>query len=149
MAIIRYHLDHINSSIKKVKIHKKIPCNCSEGCSYLWDYDDLNMGELKQADEIKCMKTWKKTTIQSLLEGYEKKEERKKRLSEEYVRYPEKGVHLSREQMKPMRDVEEKVKTPVKKEKKPWYKTLWAIIGGIGIILAVIVAAIELVDRLF
>ncbi|UCH92908.1 MAG: leucine-rich repeat domain-containing protein [Candidatus Aminicenantes bacterium] len=151
MAIIRYHLDHINRSIKKVEIRKKIPCNCSQGCFYLWDYDELSMGELKQVDEIQCMKTWKKTTISSLLEGYEKKEDRMKRRfeEEEYGGDTGLGGHLRPGRMIPVVNAEEKVITPVKKEKKPWYKTLWAVIGGLGIILALIYTAIQLIDRLF
>ena len=32
LEVIRYHLDHINASIKKIKVSMEVPCNCSENC---------------------------------------------------------------------------------------------------------------------
>ena len=143
LEIIFYHLDHINSSIKKIKITKQIPCNCTEECSNLWDYDKLLKGESQNITEVQCMETWKTTTISSLLEGYEKKEDRMKRLEQD--RYPELRLHVDREQLEIVKAGENKFEIQPRKEKKKWYKTFWGILAGIAVIVGLIVGIIQLV----
>ncbi len=76
LAVICYHLDHINESIKKVKFSKQIPCNCSENCPQLYSYEDLLNGEMVDPGLFRCFKSFKLISISSLLDGYTRKEER-------------------------------------------------------------------------
>jgi internalin A len=75
LAMIRYHLDHINASIKKIKVSKQIPCNCSEDCPQRYHHEDLLKAEMSNVEDFKCFKSFKKISITSLLEGYERREE--------------------------------------------------------------------------
>ncbi|RCV66037.1 Leucine-rich repeat (LRR) protein [Methanophagales archaeon] len=80
LAIIRNQFDHISRSIK-VKITKEIPCNCSEGCNKVWNYDNLLKLEFKGINDITCDESGEITTVSSMLDGYETKEIRKKKYS--------------------------------------------------------------------
>ena len=82
LTIIRYHFDHINSSIKKVKIKKEIPCNCSIGCIHRFDYEDLLKAENNGREKIDCPKSWNEISLSLLLDGYNKKENRMQELME-------------------------------------------------------------------
>jgi hypothetical protein len=143
LEIIFYHLGHINRSIKKIKITKQIPCNCTEECSNLWDYDKLLKGESQNIPEVQCMETWKTTTIFSLLDGYESKEDRMKRM--EQYRYPELYLHVDPEQLEIVKVGEKEFEIQPKKEKKKWYTTFWGIIGWIAVIVGLIVGIIQLI----
>jgi internalin A len=81
LAIIRHQFDHINRSIKKVKITEEIPCNCSEGCSKTYDYNKLIAGEQKGITDIQCDNSWETISLSQLLDGYVTKEKRKKEYS--------------------------------------------------------------------
>lgn len=78
LVIIRYHFDHINSQIKKVRITKKIPCNCSRNCLHKFDYNQLLMAENFGKETVDCPISWREVSLSLLLEGYERKENRKK-----------------------------------------------------------------------
>jgi glycine cleavage system regulatory protein len=76
LEVICYHLDHINASIKKIKVSKKIPCNCSENCSQMYSYEDLLEAEMANVEDFRCIKSFKLISISSLLEGYKRREEK-------------------------------------------------------------------------
>ncbi len=78
LAIIRNQFDHLNGSIKKVKITKEIPCNCSEGCPHKFDYEQLLFAENKGKETVDCPESWEEVSISSLLDGIEKREGRMK-----------------------------------------------------------------------
>jgi hypothetical protein len=77
LAIIRREFNHINGSIKKVKITEEIPCNCSKDCPTRFEYTELINAENAAIIEVICLKKSKKVPISLLLDGYEKKENRK------------------------------------------------------------------------
>ena len=72
-AIIRREFDHINKSIKKVKITKEIPCNCSDDCSYKFNYEGLRVAEKGGITTVQCQMSWKNVPLSLLLEGYKVK----------------------------------------------------------------------------
>ena len=76
LAVIRHRFDHINSSIKKVRVSQQIPCNCSEGCSHLFDYEKLILAEYLERETVDCYNTWNAIPLSRLLDGYERKEDR-------------------------------------------------------------------------
>lgn len=78
LAIIRHQFDHINSSIKNIKINEEIPCNCTNNCIQIFDYNDLINGEQKGKKEIICPKSFERISLLRLLDGYEKREDRVK-----------------------------------------------------------------------
>ena len=73
LTIIRYQFDEINKSIKKVKITKEIPCNCSNDCSYQFDYERLLAAKKRGKDTVECQLSWEDVPISLLLDGYERK----------------------------------------------------------------------------
>jgi small GTP-binding protein len=78
LAIIRNQFDHINRSIKRVKITKEIPCNCSDGCTHRFDYIQLLKAENKGKVTVDCPKTWEEVQLSLLLDGYKIKEDKYK-----------------------------------------------------------------------
>jgi len=92
LTIIRYHLDEINKSIKKVKITKEIPCNCSTGCSYKFNYKGLLDAENEGIKKVQCQENWKDVPLSLLLDGYERMEDRMKELDEILK---EKGINFN------------------------------------------------------
>ncbi len=78
LAIIRHHFDHINRTIKKVKITQEIPCNCTPDCKNVFNYDQLRHGERLGEKDVKCLVSWKTISLESLLNGYESKHDRQK-----------------------------------------------------------------------
>jgi len=62
-----------------VKITQEIPCNCSKNCKKVWNYENLLRLEMKNVNELTCDVTGEKTTVSSLLDGYEKKKDRIKK----------------------------------------------------------------------
>jgi len=73
LTIIRYHFDEINRSIKKVKITKEIPCNCSTDCSYQFDYERLLAAKKRGKNTVECQVSWEDVPISLLLDGYQRK----------------------------------------------------------------------------
>jgi len=72
LTIIRYHFDEINKSIKKVKITKEIPCNCSIDCSNQFDYERLLAAEKRGKNTVECQMSWEDVPISLLLDGYQR-----------------------------------------------------------------------------
>jgi len=81
-AIIRRELDHINKSIKKVKITKEIPCSCSISCPHRFDYKQLLNAEERGKPTVDCPESWNEVPVSLLLDGYERKEDRMKEIDE-------------------------------------------------------------------
>ncbi|MEN6551494.1 MAG: COR domain-containing protein [Methanobacterium sp.] len=83
LEIICYHLDLINSSIKKISVSKQIPCKCSENCPQLYGYENLlDVERDNNSKLIQCHISFKDIPISLLLEGYKKNEERDKEYDE-------------------------------------------------------------------
>ena len=76
LGAICYHLDQINTSIKKINVSKQIPCNCSENCPQRYSYEDLLEAEKVNIKYVQCHKTYIERYISFLLDGYKKREER-------------------------------------------------------------------------
>ena len=89
LAVIRREFDHINSSIKKVDITEEIPCICSEGCPHKFNYKELLMAENVERDSVDCPKSWARVSLSSLLDGYERKENRMKLTFRTYLLIPD------------------------------------------------------------
>jgi internalin A len=99
LAIIRNQFDHINRSIKKVKITKEIPCNCSDGCPHRFDYIQLLNAENVGKNTVDCPVSWKEVPLSALLDGFVEKKERMKETEDIFK---EKGMHV---EIKPHIDV--------------------------------------------
>ena len=69
LYIIKSKLDEINSMFSKIKITKRIPCNCSKDCTYLFDYDFLIKAESKGRKTVICEKSCEDVSISNLLDG--------------------------------------------------------------------------------
>ena len=76
LGAICYELDKINASIKKINAIKEIPCNCSKNCTQRYYYEDLLEAEKFNVQNIQCHNTYRNISISSLLDGYERREER-------------------------------------------------------------------------
>jgi predicted phosphodiesterase len=74
LTIIRYQFDEINDSIKKVKITKEIPCNCSTNCPHRFDYKQLLNAKKRNKNTVDCPDSWNEVSLSLLLDGYERKE---------------------------------------------------------------------------
>jgi internalin A len=123
LAIIRNQFDHINRSIKKLKITKEIPCNCSEGCPHKFDYIQLLNAENVGKNTVDCPVSWKEVPLSALLDGFVKKEERKdeyekisKGGGDVYMKIEQKQENIQKQEVK--QDVMQDVKQDVKQEVK-------------------------------
>ncbi|PAV12530.1 hypothetical protein ASJ81_05925 [Methanosarcina spelaei] len=76
LGAICIHLDEINASIKKIKVSKQIPCNCSKNCLERYSYEKLLKAEMENENTIQCHESYKHVPISVLLNGYKRKEER-------------------------------------------------------------------------
>ncbi len=85
LTIIRYHFDEINKFIKKVKITKEIPCNCSISCPHRFDYKQLLNAEERGKLTVDCPESWNEVPVSLLLDGYEKREHRIKEMENRMV----------------------------------------------------------------
>jgi internalin A len=118
LAIIRNQFDHINSSIKKIKITEEIPCNCSEGCPHKFDYIQLLNAEDVGKNTVDCPVSWKEVPLSALLDGFVKKEERKgeyEKISKGrdllYMKIEQKQENIQKQEVK--QDVKQNVKQEV------------------------------------
>jgi internalin A len=82
MGAICSELDQINSSMKKIKITKQIPCNCSEICSEMYSYNKLLDAERNNVKTIQCHNSFKPISVSLLLNGYIRQKERFRNLFE-------------------------------------------------------------------
>ena len=94
LAIIKYQFDHINSSIKKIKITKEIPCNCSDACDHRFNYEQLLMAEKVNKNNVDCPVSWNEVSLSSLLDGYELKENRLKE-TEKILKKGDKNIYFN------------------------------------------------------
>jgi small GTP-binding protein len=69
LSLIRNELDQIIEGIKKVNVTRKIPCNCSMGCTQLYSYDALIKKERNLVKTINCDVSAKEVSVSSLLYG--------------------------------------------------------------------------------
>ena len=76
LSIIRNKIDEINNRFRKITITQKIPCCCSENCSYMFDYQRLLYAEQIGKEEVECQETWKTVPLSMLLDGVEGKKTR-------------------------------------------------------------------------
>ncbi|MDW5552116.1 hypothetical protein [Methanosarcina sp.] len=76
LGAICSQLDQINASIKKIKVSRQIPCNCSENCPQRYLYEDLLKAEVANIENLICYKSFKYVPVSLLLDGYSRKEER-------------------------------------------------------------------------
>jgi hypothetical protein len=76
LGAICNQLDQINASIKKIKVSRQIPCNCSENCPQRYLYEDLLKAEVANLGNLICYKSCKSVPVSLLLDGYSRKEER-------------------------------------------------------------------------
>ncbi len=114
LAIIRNQFDHINRSIKKVKITEEIPCNCSEGCPHKFDYIQLLNAENVGKNTVDCPVSWKEVQLSALLDGFVKKEERKDEYENRYK--DEKFVFVIEQKQENIQKQEVKQDVKVKQE---------------------------------
>jgi internalin A len=92
LAKIRSHFDSLHSTIKKIRFKEKIPCTCTQGCEYRFDYNFLLKCEEKQKKTQTCQVSIEEVNIAELLDGIEKPEVRQARLREKMAdSYPKVG----------------------------------------------------------
>jgi small GTP-binding protein len=84
LVVICHYLDQINSDIKKIRISKEVPCNCSENCPQRYSYEKLREAERINIEDFRCIQSFKQISISSLLDGYKEREERLKERDEIY-----------------------------------------------------------------
>jgi len=92
LSIIRNTFDHINSSIKNIKIREVIPCTCSKNCPHKFIYKQLLFAENIEKEKVDCPVTWEPVPLFKMLEGYESKPNRKRSLKK---KYKDGGLHIS------------------------------------------------------
>ncbi|MDQ1251535.1 MAG: hypothetical protein QG646_641 [Euryarchaeota archaeon] len=82
LGAICNEIDVINASMKKIKVSKQIPCNCSENCPKKYSYDELLKAEINDLGTIPCLWSCKQVSVSSLLDGYNKVQDRVKEYNE-------------------------------------------------------------------
>ena len=78
LYIIKSKLDEINSVFSKIKITKRIPCNCSKDCTHLFNYDVLVEAESRGRKTLMCEKSYEDVSISNLLDGVKSSMEKNK-----------------------------------------------------------------------
>ena len=81
LAIIRHCFDEIHRSMN-VRIRQQVPCDCSPECQNRFDYERLLDAEAKGKTSVECQVRWAHVPLSSLLDGYERKEDREKQYTE-------------------------------------------------------------------
>ncbi len=71
LTYIRKTLGKVNSPFEKLVITQMIPCICSEGCEYAFEYDYLLKAEAKGRDTVECQKSVEAIKLRKLLDGVE------------------------------------------------------------------------------
>jgi hypothetical protein len=72
LTIIRKYFNDIHKRFESIVITEKIPCNCSDDCVNLFNYNEILNGYDLGVQTLKCTKTWKDVNISELLEGVER-----------------------------------------------------------------------------
>jgi hypothetical protein len=129
-----------------------IPCICSQCATtekpYFYDYQTLC--RFRRKGKIACEKSTEDVSIEKLLGEYEQPEDKEK--MERYLR----GDSIGKIEISPHIEVSPRIeqKTVIEQKlsvetpkKRKWYKTPWAIIGGIILILSGIAAAIQIYEH--
>jgi len=86
LGAICSQLDQINASIKKIKVSRQIPCNCSENCPQRYLYEDLLKAEVANMEKLICYKSFKYVPVSLLLDGYSRREERLREYDYEFYK---------------------------------------------------------------
>ena len=84
LAAIRHEFDVINKRFNKIKITKKIPCQCTKGCKELFDYEKLLLMEEKCIEHEFCQEEGEQVSISTLLDGVETKKQRQQNVTNIY-----------------------------------------------------------------
>ena len=71
LTYIRKTLGKVNSPFEKLVITQMIPCICSEGCEYAFEYAYLLKAEAKGRDTVECQKSVEAIKLRKLLDGVE------------------------------------------------------------------------------
>ncbi|WP_207681591.1 COR domain-containing protein [Desulfonema magnum] len=82
LMLIRSHFAALHKTIKKIRFKEKIPCICSPGCRYRFDYNFLLKCEEKGKMTQTCQISVEEVQVEQLLDNIEKSELRQKRLEE-------------------------------------------------------------------
>lgn len=146
LAIIRREFDLINNRIKKVNISKEIPCNCCDDCPKVWNYDNLLRLENKGVSNLVCDISGMSTTVNSLLDGYVKRSDRKIDLDNLLKLY---GLHFHFSHKIDNRVITRNI-IPVENfchsKRSNLKKKIWLIISGIVIVLGGIWTVIKIIE---
>lgn len=72
---IRMVFEEINSQFSKIQITERIPCICSQDCSFLFDFKTLLKAEQMGKSTVECHNTLESVSISKILDGVEIKME--------------------------------------------------------------------------
>ena len=73
LTLIRTKFEEINNQYNQICITERIPCICSAGCTWLFDYNKILLAESKGKQSIECQNTFESVDIRKLLDGVETK----------------------------------------------------------------------------
>ena len=73
LTLIRTTFEEINSQYNQINITERIPCICSDGCTWLFDYNKILLAESKGKQTVECQNTFDAVDIRKLLDGVETK----------------------------------------------------------------------------
>lgn len=71
LTLIRTYFEEINSQFSQIQITERIPCICSDGCKFIFDYKKLLVAERKGKRTIECHDSFEDVDIRKLLDGVE------------------------------------------------------------------------------
>jgi len=154
LAIIRREIDYIHETLNKPAVKQMIPCICRE-CKqnpepYFHDYYDLIIAKQKDKRQIECKKSFESISIDELFGEYEKDLDQLTTTfdSELALRAKEKrpDVVIQQTFLQEMKLPEKSEKLSKGKQYKTW-KWIWAIIGGIILILGGLWTAIQIYEH--
>ncbi len=73
LTLIRATFEEINNQYNQINITERIPCICSDGCTWLFDYNKVLLAESKEKQTVECQNTFEAVDIRKLLDGVETK----------------------------------------------------------------------------
>ncbi len=73
LTLIRTTFEEINNQYNQIRITELIPCICSDGCTWLFDYNKVLLAENKGKQTVECQNTFEDVDIRKLLDGVETK----------------------------------------------------------------------------
>ena len=93
LKIIRSHFAALHETIRKIHFREKVPCTCTHGCPYCFDYNFLLKCEEKGKQTQTCQISVEEVNIGKLLNAIEAPEVRQERVTEEMEdQYPNSAV---------------------------------------------------------